>query len=36
MNLETQRKVGILEGDLAMRKLLQDLLNKEGYGVAVF
>jgi two-component system nitrogen regulation response regulator NtrX len=36
MNLETQRKVGILEGDLAMRKLLQDLLNKEGYGVTVF
>lgn len=35
MNLETKRKVGILEGDLAMRKLLQDLLNQEGYGVSV-
>jgi DNA-binding NtrC family response regulator len=36
MNLETQRKVGILEGDLAMRKLLQELLKQEGYGVTVF
>jgi DNA-binding NtrC family response regulator len=36
MNLETKRKVGILEGDLAMRKLLQDLLNQEGYAVTVF
>lgn len=36
MNLETQRKVGILEGDLAMRKLLQDLLKQEGYGVTIF
>lgn len=35
MNLETQRRIGILEGDLAMRKLLQDLLNQEGYGVNV-
>jgi len=36
MNLETQRKVGILEGDIAMRKLLQDILKQEGYGVSVF
>ncbi|MFM8268790.1 MAG: helix-turn-helix domain-containing protein, partial [Pseudomonadota bacterium] len=34
MNLETQRRIGILEGDLAMRKLLQDLLIQEGYGVS--
>lgn len=36
MNLETQRKIGILEGDLAMRKLLQDLLHQQGYGVNIF
>jgi len=35
MNLETQRKTGILEGDLAMRKLLQELLEKEGYSVQI-
>jgi len=36
MNQETKRKIGILEGDLAMRKLLQDLLNQAGYGVSIF
>lgn len=35
MTLEQQKKTGILEGDLAMRKLVQELLEKEGYSVQI-
>lgn len=36
MTLETQKKMGILEGDLAMRKLLTELLTQEGFSVTQF
>ena len=36
MTLEQNKKTGILETDLAMRKLLQELLGKAGYSVQVF
>lgn len=34
--MDTLRKIGILENDLAMRKLLQELLEKQGLGFRVF
>lgn len=36
MTVETQKKMGILEGDLAMRKLLTELLSQEGFSVTQF